>query len=130
MRYTIKFFTALAIVILPSLANADQCAWITAGPAARLEDLDRAGKISGNRYVEYCKPCGDKSPNGPYLISQLRKKKIDATYTEYYFVVNGVEKPVDLAYVFIQTGQNRYINLGKATDCKAMIENSSEINLQ
>lgn len=121
-------FCCLALV--STMALADQCAWVTSAASSRLEELDKAGQITGNRYVEYCKPCGDKAPQGPYVIGQLRKKKIDNVYTEYFFVVQGKERPVDLAYVFIQSGANRYINLGKATNCKADLETSSEINLK
>jgi len=121
------FFVVLTLI--STAATADQCSWLTAAASSRLEELNRSGQISGNRFVEYCKPCGDKAPQGPYLISKIRKKKIDSVYTEYYFVVQGKEKAVDLAYVFIQSGANRYINLGKATNCQPVIENSSEINL-
>jgi hypothetical protein len=124
----------LVIACIASListgALADQCAWVTPDVSALMDQLVDSGQFTGKRYVEYCKTCGDKIPQGPYSLSGVKKKRVDANYNEYYFVTNNKDKSVDLAYVFIETRPGVFSNVGMMTSCIPNLDTSSEIRLK
>ncbi|MBU3617283.1 hypothetical protein [Polynucleobacter sp. JS-Polo-80-F4] len=124
----------LALACIASLisagALADQCAWVAPNVSARMDQLADSGQFTGKRYVEYCKTCGDNEPRGPFNVSGIKKKRVDANYSEYYFVTNGKDKSVDLAYVFIETRPGVFSNVGMMTSCLSNLDTSSEIRLK
>jgi hypothetical protein len=98
---------ALAAVLVPAIAHADQCQLNATTVAEAAAKLVKAG----SRVLEFCEPCGDRAPKQPYTVSKV------AVRQQRELVVNGAG--VDLAYLFIETAKNEFKNVGLATSCGA-----------
>lgn len=96
---------ALALVA-PSIARADQCA--INDPAI----ADKAVELAKQRtqMLEFCEPCGQKVPTGPYAITNVTTANGEVMFEG---------RMVDLAYTYILVGKNTYKNLGLLAGCKA-----------
>jgi hypothetical protein len=107
---------ALAALGGASLAQADQCAYVSIGEA------EKARKIleSVSEMIEYCELCTGDKPKA-VRIQDVEVRRVDgadyAKFRELY--VNGA--PIDLAYVFVPDGDktNQYRNLSKMAGCKS-----------
>ncbi len=89
--------TATALFI-PSLAHADQCAWVTKDQA--IAAARTLGASFGTRYLEYCEPCGDTAPTAS-MVKSVSFAWASGSYdgrTHFEVKVNGVG--IDLAYAY------------------------------
>jgi hypothetical protein len=100
---------------VPSVAHADQCAWVSKDQAYAAQQ-----KILNERtYVEYCKPCRETKATAPKVAKTAEIKKRKADY--YELVIDG--KAVDLAYTYYKqpmlqrSGEQLYQNLAEWSKC-------------
>lgn len=102
----------LALLIAPSLAFADQCAYLDAATAERAVKL----LTPGMSWVPWCEPCGEAAPGPARTVREVEAKPVpDSPYVE--VSVDG--QPVDLAYVFVQDRAPKptYRNLAVLAKC-------------
>lgn len=113
MKTVSALLAVLAVLALPTLALADQCAWVGA------EEASEASKaaVKGMKYIDYCEPCGDQLGRARAKVIETVEVKDadDGTHRELF--INGEAK--DLAYVFVQTGEGSdYRNLAAIAKCE------------
>lgn len=99
-----KIFAFFVVGLLPWMAVADQCAYVSQ------EIADNAMKIlqKTDNYIDFCALCEDSFPIKIDIKSVEYKKVKDHDLYELY--IN--DKPIDLAYTYIQD-----INLGVKLKC-------------
>ncbi len=100
----------LAIVLVPSLARADQCAIVDADTAEAA-----VGLVRDRATVSYCEPCGDKKPNAS--TARTRSARVVSSGHDARVAIDGTE--VDLAYTFVKTGKSTWTNLALMVGCEA-----------
>jgi hypothetical protein len=105
MRLALAIPFALAI-LAPTIARADQCAINDQAIADKAVELLKLRA----QMLEFCEPCGEKVPTGPYAITNVATADGKVT-------IEG--KIVDLAYTYILVGKHTYQNLGILAGCKA-----------
>jgi hypothetical protein len=101
----------ISLVLLADTAHADQCSWVEHAIAKEAHHiLDRSPT-----YLEFCEPCGDKAPGIPQLAKSvtIAVPEPDSDYRE--LSING--KAIDIAYVFVKTGDTRFENLAALAGC-------------
>ena len=105
---------ALAAVALPTVAFADQCAWIDKEQAR--EALHFAA--AGTKFVELCEPCGDTLAKVTVQTVESSKFQGAADQVHQEVLINGEAK--DIAYVFIEevAGSGEFKNLASLAKCK------------
>jgi MYXO-CTERM domain-containing protein len=97
-----------AMTLVPALASADQCAWISkqhAEDALALIDV-------GSPIVFFCEPCGETRP-AEVQVTRAQTARVNDGYWE--VSVNG--QGIDLAYTFVPNGDGKWVNLSKMVDC-------------
>lgn len=111
---TTALLAVLAVLAVPSLALADQCAWVSAQQA---RDAAKAA-VSGRKYIDYCEPCGDQIGRVRAKVIETVSVKEASDGTSRELFVNGDAK--DLAYVFVQTseGASGFENLAALAGCR------------
>jgi hypothetical protein len=101
----------VSLALLAGPAHADQCAWVEADVAERAKALlDTAPYV-----IEHCEPCGDRAPGEPTHAKTVEIATPASGFRELH--VNG--KPVDLAYLFVQTDATHYGNVAALVGCPA-----------
>ena len=103
----------ISLCLLAETARADQCAWIDEAAALKAQSIVKRS----SQFIEFCEPCGDKAPGAPQLAKTV---EVNAAGDQYQEVsING--KPIDLAYVFVNTSGRdaRFENLAKLAGCPA-----------
>lgn len=104
----------LAAAFAPSLAFADQCAYLDAAAAERAVAVLKPGLS----WITWCEPCGEATPGTARTIGEVKATPVpDSTYVE--VSIDGA--PIDLAYVFVQDrpGKPAYRNLASLAKCPA-----------
>src|SRR5688572_9520236 len=104
----------VAVLALPAVAFADQCAWI---PAEQAREASKVA-VKGKKFLDYCEPCGDQLGRARAKVIETVevKETTDGSSRELY--INGEAK--DLAYVFVQTGESaaEFENLAAIANCQ------------
>lgn len=99
--------------LLSSAAFADQCAYVTKAEATRAALLLQKGAVVAHS----CAPCGEVGIQETEVVSTAVVALVN--YENFSQVrVNG--KGIDLAYTYIQTAPNKFVNLAMAIDCKSL----------
>jgi hypothetical protein len=95
-----------ALLASATPARADQCAR-NAKPIA-----DRAAALvtKGATAIEFCEPCGDVAPSKPFTVQSVSVRDGE-------LLVNGAVS--DLAYLFLKSGPDEFVNVGVRTRCGA-----------
>ena len=102
----------LAVLAVPSLAFADQCAWVSADQA---RDASKVA-VKGAKFLDYCEPCGDQIGRARAKVIESVEVKEAGDGTNRELFINGEAK--DLAYVFVQTGEGaEFDNLAALAKC-------------
>jgi len=100
---------AAPLVVLASIAVADECAWVTKDVAQKAA----AAMKDKTAFQSYCPTCGDKRA------SRIPYKKVTAAqikdHAEYWGVFADDDN-IDLSYVYIQDG-DRWLNVGLIAGC-------------
>lgn len=103
MRQLRPVVCALLISVFWVPALADQAAWVTRADAAKaLEILARHEVIK-----HYCAPCGDKEA----VDERVRSIGIFPIEGENYWEVQVNGKGVDLAYIYFEEKQGKWLNV-------------------
>jgi uncharacterized protein (TIGR03382 family) len=97
MRNLLLGIVAATGLLAPSLAHADQCAWVSKTEA--IQGARTLGESFGKKVVELCEPCGDQDYT-PMTVKSVAFSWADETKTYFQVKVNG--KEMDLAYVYVQ----------------------------
>ncbi len=107
MRKIMAALVVLAVPSLASIAHADQFSWIEAAKVQNVREAVRT--LRRVPAFEYCEPCGDEAPK---LLGGRVKLETVPQDSRYLRVTVG-GKEIDLAYVFVQTGEEspRFENL-------------------
>ncbi|MCU0701370.1 MAG: hypothetical protein MUC96_33085 [Myxococcaceae bacterium] len=102
----------LVLMLVAPTALADQCAWIPRGQAEKA-----ISKLKGKNVIEWCEPCGEPKPakTAAKKASVVTARPVDDGKLG-EVLVN--EKPVDLAYLFVEWG-NTYRNVASLVGCPA-----------
>lgn len=111
----IKYLIATALLFTTSLAQADQCAYIS-----EQEANNALSQLKPNSTVAYfCELCGDKDfqEAEDVIVKKLSVQEVDAENKQWEISING--KGIDLAYTYLHTGQSHYINLARLAGCEA-----------
>jgi hypothetical protein len=90
-------------------ARADQCAWNDKEVAAKATEIVKPDAV----VLEFCEPCRDKQPGKPFKVKKATVREPKAGYFE--LVING--HPVDLAYLFVRTEEDVFVNVGVLANC-------------
>lgn len=104
---------------------ADQCYVISENEAKSAEKIVQ----NSDAIMKYCEPCG-----GSKTFHSVKEVSYDAWEDTYNLadpsskVLSINEKPVDIAYIFVKTGEKTYTNLSKLVGCDSRSV-SSFINL-
>jgi hypothetical protein len=89
-------------------ARADQCAVLDEEVATRAVDLLRRHPD----IVAFCEPCGEAAPGVPARLARVAAQRAGAG-----FEVVVDDRPIDLAYTYVQTSSHRYDNLAALVAC-------------
>lgn len=118
MRTLLLALAASSALLVPAIAHADQCAWVSKTEAINgAKDL---GQHFGAKYLTYCQPCGDEGPSAA-TVKGVSFSWADESHTYFQVKVNG--KPVDLAYTYTAVDENfdgktdYWQNVGAAAGC-------------
>jgi MYXO-CTERM domain-containing protein len=118
MRTLLLALAASTALLVPAIAHADQCAWVSKTEAITgARDL---GANFGAKYLDYCEPCGDTKPT-PVTVKAVSFAWADDEHK--YFEVKVNDKPVDLAYAYTAVDENGdgktdyWQNVGAAAGC-------------
>lgn len=96
------------VVVSPEIALADQCAALSkAQVAAAAKELRRA-----KSFVEFCEPCGEKSPGPVVRLGWLEVKEEGGVYS-----LEIDHQPKDIAYLFTEVSPGRLVNLAATSGC-------------
>lgn len=108
-KYQLKILLiGLFVLIVNSNSFADQCAMISKKQASgALKHLKK-----GTTVYKFCAPCGDTFPT-PITIRNVQISDSDENVQVY---VNSNEE-IDLAYVYVPSGQGNYVNLAILVGC-------------
>ena len=112
--FPVKFWmlslTAVACLLAAGSACADQFQCLSRKDAAKAQAvLNKHPNI-----LEFCEPCGDKSPGRPFRAENIKLTSApDCTE----ITVNG--KSIDLAYIFVENSPASYENLALKIGCPA-----------
>jgi uncharacterized protein (TIGR03382 family) len=101
MRNLLFGLIATTSLLAPSLAHADQCAWVSKTEA--VAGARTLGESFGARMLEYCEPCGDTTMK-PITVKSVAFSWADESHQYFQVKVNG--KMEDLAYVYVQQDTN------------------------
>jgi MYXO-CTERM domain-containing protein len=118
MRTLLLGLVVATSMLVPAIAQADQCAWVSKTEAiAGAKDL---GANFGSKYLSFCEPCGDTAPKA-VTVKAVSFSWADDAHTYFEVKVNGA--PVDLAYAYTAVdadadGKTDYWqNVGEAAGC-------------
>lgn len=122
-------FVLLGAALGPSVARADQCAYVSEAVAVRAaESLALQHKVA-----EYCEPCGDKRP-GLRVFELAKAGPVDGADPYWEVTLEGAvivgptggsqmeaslsgSVAVDLAYVYVPIGFGDWKNLALLANC-------------
>jgi len=90
-------------------ARADQCMLVDGGTAMRALQLLH----DHPQVLTYCEPCNDRAPGDPSAAGWVSTERDRSG--SYQVVVDRRE--IDLAYTYVQTGPDRFDNLGQLAGC-------------
>jgi hypothetical protein len=109
-----RLLAILFLVASSAIARADQCAWIDRATAERAAELLHRG----SKFVEWCEPCGEARPaqTEPQVVREVR---VGQAEDPKYWQLTLNAKPIDLAYVFVLTAGDTYVNLASLASCPA-----------
>jgi hypothetical protein len=107
MRTLVSLFTLVA-----SVAFADQCAWIAPAQAEKAIPV-----LKGKRVIEWCEPCNEKKPPKT-KVKKASVVTVRPVASEGLAEVLVNEKPVDLAYLFVEDGA-AFVNVASLVGCPA-----------
>jgi hypothetical protein len=110
----------LVLCALAADAGADQCQVVSQDTARWAVKL-----LTGGVVVKRCEPCEDKGGT-PMPVKKVEAKRWSGDAKQSVVIVNG--KETDLAYLFLQTGQDTYTNVALMAGCAAK-DVSTFINL-
>jgi uncharacterized protein (TIGR03382 family) len=119
MRTLLIGLVAATSLLVPAIAHADQCAWMTKEQA-----IEGAKQIAvngfGTNLLDYCEPCGDTEATAkPVKGISYGAVPDDPSY--YQVKVNG--NALDLAYVYVlvdtddDAKPDTYVNAGSLAGC-------------
>lgn len=118
MRTLLLALAASSALLVPAIAHADQCAWVSKTEAINgAKDL---GQNFGAKYLQYCEPCGDTAPT-PVTVKGVSFSWADESHQYFQVKVNG--KMVDLAYAYTAVDEDfdgktdYWQNVGEAAGC-------------
>ena len=120
MRSLLLAAVAGTALFAPTLAHADQCAWITKDQA--IAGARELGKMFGSKYLDYCEPCGDTAPIAK-TVKAVSFAWADGSRTDFEVKVNG--QPIDLAYAYVKVDTDddgtldTFQNLAATVGCPA-----------
>lgn len=126
-----KYFISVLILsgfLSVTLAQADQCAWLDAKDQKHaVESAVWMLKNSKSKeFVSFCSNCEGEHA----VISNVQKAESvsqgnpsigDSTYSEYKTITVN-DKNIDLAYIYVRTGNRVFTNLALLTGCPASVE--------
>jgi uncharacterized protein (TIGR03382 family) len=118
MRTLLLALAASSALLVPAIAHADQCAWVSKTEA--ISGARNLGSQFGAKYLEYCEPCGDVAPT-PVTVKSVSFSWADESHKYFQVKVNG--KMVDLAYAYVAMDldldgkTDLYQNVGEASGC-------------
>ncbi|MBC7973608.1 MAG: hypothetical protein H7138_01390, partial [Myxococcales bacterium] len=98
------------VALTAAPARADQCQWLE-DPAVATRAMRELA--SHPEVISYCEPCGDAAPGAPYSVASTSIRRVDPSAVT--LVVDGQE--VDLAYLYVKTGERQYRNLAALAGC-------------
>lgn len=108
-RFDFKKLTAiLMLLIFPTVALADQAAYVTKDEAERAAALLKAQK----QIKHHCAPCEDKSVK----TEDINAVEVAPTGYENTWEVKVNGEGIDLAYVYFQDKKGRWKNVAKELD--------------
>jgi hypothetical protein len=111
----------LGVILLASVSSADVCSYITQ------EQAEIAAKLLRQNpdFVQYCSLCSKKSK---IKVHADKAEAREVGYENYWGVfVNGVN--IDLAYAYLDIGENNGISLAKLSGCETLNDVPKMINL-
>jgi uncharacterized protein (TIGR03382 family) len=120
MRTLLLGLIATTSILTPSLAHADQCAWVSKAEA--ISGARALGATFGASMLEYCEPCGDTDPTSR-IVKSVSFSWADEARTFFEVKVNG--EGIDMAYTYVQVDTNgdakndTWQNLAVAAGCTA-----------
>lgn len=111
MKSVVVALSSVALLAVAAPAFADQCAWTNALQANGAKALLQ----KGSRFATFCKPCGEKAAQGPFVVQSVTQRVPGRGYKE--TVLNG--QGIDLAYVYVETRPGTFMNLAQRVNCPA-----------